>query len=414
MDIMILTGYYEPEIAASLYLLSNMAEDIAAKGCRVNIITPVPVRGVDDNTRCQYRHMKREVKCRGNLIIHRVFMPFKEPKGVLLRAIRYLFVTAALFLKALTIKTDVIFVDSTPPTLGLIGIWLRCIKHVPAVYNLQDIFPDSLANSGISTCGPVIMVGKRLERLIYCGMDRIVTISGDFKRIIMEKGVPEDKIDIIYNWSDENAVIPVSRTENLLFESLGLPLEAFYITYCGNLGHTQNLELLIDAARSLEEYHDLQFVIIGDGVRKQELESYAGKKKAGNVRFLPFLPYERISHVFSLGDVSLVISKCGIGRSSFPSKAWSIMSASRPVLASFDEDSELCTIINKVGCGICVPPEDFHSLRQAILYLYENRSIAQSLGNNGREFILKNLTRSAGTEKWFKVLTDLILNPFRI
>jgi colanic acid biosynthesis glycosyl transferase WcaI len=90
------------------------------------------------------------------------------------------------------------------------------------------------------------------------------------------------------------------------------------------------------------------------------------------------------------------------------------MAASRPVLASFDEDSELCTIINKAGCGICVPPEDFHSLRQAIFYLYENRSIAQSLGNNGREFILKNLTRSAGTEKWFKVLTDLILNPFRI
>lgn len=409
MDLMLLTGYYEPETAASLYLLSDMAEDLAAYGCRVDVVTPVPVRGVDEETRRMYRHIKREARCGGKLIIHRVYVPFKEPKSIVLRAIRYLFVTLALFFKAISIKTDVILVDSTPPTLGLNGIFLKRIKHVPAVYNLQDIFPDSLANAGISTWPPLMALGKWLERLVYQGMDRIVTISEDFKRNIIAKGVPDDKVDIIYNWSDENAVLPVDRAENILFDRLSLPKETFYITYCGNLGHTQNLELLVDAASSLKDYPDLKFVVFGDGVRKEELKNYAETKKACNIHFFPFQPYEDISYVFSLGDVSMVISKPGIGKSSFPSKTWNIMMASRPVLASFDEDSELCSIIKKANCGICVPPGKFKALRQAILYLYENRNMAETLGNNGRNFILNNITRSKGTEKWFKALQHVTL-----
>lgn len=407
MRIMLLTGYYEPEIAASLYLLSNMAEDLASKGCHIDVITPVPVRGIDDKTRRTYRRLKREIRCEGSLVIHRVYVPFKEPERVLLRAFRYVLVTVAVFLKALAIKTDILFVDSTPPTLGLIGIWLKRIKRVPAVYSLQDIFPDSLIYTGIITGGPLITIGRWLEKIVYANMDRIVAISQDFKRNIMKKGVPEHKIDIIYNWTDENVVVPVDRSENILLKRYNFATEAFYITYCGNIGHSQNLEILVDAAKALEYNEDMQFIIIGEGVHRQQLINYANEKGVRNVTFIPFQPYKDISHVFSLGDASLVISKHNIGHNSFPSKTWSIMSAGCPVLASFDEDSELCTLIKRANCGICVPPDDFNALRQAILELYNNREYARLLGKNGRLFVHGNLTRKAGTDNWYRIFKEL-------
>ncbi len=408
MRILMLTGYYEPEITACLYILSNLAEDIAEKGCRVDVLTPSPVRGIDDKTKRSYRRMKKEEKCHGNLVVHRAFVPFGEPVNVLLRALRYFLVTVVLFFKALSIKTDVLFVGNTPPTLGLAVILLKYLKSVPVAYMLQDIFPDSMINSGIVTNGPLIAIGRFMERLIYKNMDIIVTPSSDFTRNIIAKGVPQTKTRLIYNWTDEKAVFPVPRADNILFGRYDLSDEAFYITYCGNIGYTQNLELLIDTAKSLENYHDLQFVIIGDGAHKQALADYTKERDVKNVRFLPFQPYEEISHVFSLGDAGLVISKHNIGRNSFPVKTWSIMSAERPIVASFDTDSELCTLINNAECGICIPPEDFNSLRQAILELYHKRESVQVMGRNGRRFILENLNRHSGTDNWFKIFQHLV------
>jgi len=352
--------------------------------------------------------VRSEIKIDGRLNIHRVFVPFTEPKKILFRALRYMLVTLALFLKALVIKTDVIFVDSTPPSLGFIGILLKRIKRVPAVYSLQDLFPDSLINQGNMDRGLLTALAYRFEQIVYRHMDKIVTPSCDFKRQLINKGIPENKIEVLYNWTDENVVYPVPIDKNILVERYGLSTNAFYITYCGNLGHSQNLELLIDAAISLGTLSELQIVIIGNGVREQELQTYACQKEASKVIFLPFQPYQDISHVFSLGHVGVVISKNNIGQSSFPSKTWSIMSAARPVLACFDTCSELCKIIGNSNSGICIAPDDFEGFRDAIVYLYKNREKAMEMGLNGREFVLNYLTRKAGTDSWYKIFEEFI------
>ena len=118
---------------------------------------------------------------------------------------------------------------------------------------------------------------------------------------------------------------------------------------------------------------------------------------------LPFQPYEDISHVFSLGDVSLVISKPGVGANSVPSKTWSIMSASRPVLANFDEN-ELKTIIERHDCGIFTKAGDKEAFKEAILTLYGDRNLCERYGRNGRQFIMKNLTKEIGTRKYVNVI----------
>jgi glycosyltransferase involved in cell wall biosynthesis len=122
---------------------------------------------------------------------------------------------------------------------------------------------------------------------------------------------------------------------------------------------------------------------------------------------LPFQPYKDISQVFSLGDASLVISKPGVGANSVPSKTWSIMSASRPVLANFDEN-ELKDIITRNNCGIFTKAGDKEAFKESILALYRDRELAREMGRNGRKFVMENLTREHGTARYVEIIKSAV------
>ena len=150
-----------------------------------------------------------------------------------------------------------------------------------------------------------------------------------------------------------------------------------------------------------------RFVLVGNGAYLDEVKRIVADKKLMNVHLLPFQPYEDISHVFSLGDASLVISKPGTGAASVPSKTWSIMSASRPILANFDEN-ELKQIVEKHNCGIFTKAGDKEAFKQSILALYNNREMGVEMGKNGRQFVMDNLTREVGTQKYVDVIKSVV------
>lgn len=269
---------------------------------------------------------------------------------------------------------------------------------------MQDIFPDSLVGTGLAKKGGLLWkIGRKIEDFTYKNADKIIVISQDFKRNIMAKGVPEGKIEVVYNWVDENTVVSVDRKDNVLFERYNLDKNKFFITYCGNIGLTQNMDMLLDVASELLSEKDIQFVLIGDGAYRHDVERIIKERKIVNVKLLPFQPYGEISYVFSLGDVGLVISKPGVGENSVPSKTWSIMSAERPVIANFDEN-ELKTIIDDYECGIFTKAGDKDSFKQAILTLFRNREKGIEMGKNGRKFILQNLTKEIGINKYVQIL----------
>lgn len=405
MRILYLTAYYYPEIAASSYLADNVREAITANGDEIILYTPIPTRGVTKEVREQYKKKKYEERHNGLLKIHRYSM-FREGKNPLLRAVRYFCCCFVQLYKGIkTPDIDLIYAVSTPPIQGVLASIIKKIKKVPLVYSLQDIFPDSLVNTGLTKKGSLLYkIGTEVENFTYKNADKIVVISEDFKRNIMAKGVPTDKIEIIYNWVDENAVKNVERSQNKLFDKYNLDRIKFYITHCGNIGFTQNMDMLLEVALELKQYNNIAFILIGDGAYRAEVEKQIAGKDIRNVRLLPFQPYEDISEVFSLGDVGLIISKKNVGQNSVPSKTWSIMSAERPILASFDIDSELSSIIKQANCGLCVQAEDKGALINAILQLYENSSEARLMGQKGRKYILDNLTREAGTSKYVKLL----------
>ena len=419
MRVLYLPSYFYPEKAASGYLAENRNQAFADAGFYTETFTPTPCRGISSEERAEYRKKEHryEEMYDGHMTVHR-FPLYSEGKNPILRALRYSLCWIIQLNKALFARNvDCIYLASTPPIQGLIGSWVGRLRHIPFVYNLQDIFPDSLVGTSLASKGGLLWkIGRMVENITYKGADKIIVISEDFKRNIMAKGVPEEKIEVIYNWVDENAVVDIPREENKLFDKYDLDRSKFYIEYSGNIGLTQNMDMLLEVMKELKESHpDIGLVLVGEGAYKNQVEETVRRDGLTNVTMLPFQPYEDISYVFSIGDAGLVISKAGVGANSVPSKTWSIMSASRPVLANFDPN-ELQDIMDgshtfsEEGkpCGIFTKAGDKEAFKQSIITLYENRALCREYGRNGREFILRNLTKEHGTSEYVRVIKSVV------
>lgn len=428
MRVLLLPSYFFPEQAASYYLYDNLFEEFSSQGIEMDVYTPVPSRGIDKEIRGNYKKLRLERMYNNHMTVHRFFL-CAESKNLVLRALRYSFCWVKQLNRGLLFARgmDCVFLTSTPPIQGVLGGVLKKLKKTPFVYNLQDIFPDSLVGTGLAKKGGLLWkFGRVIENFTYRNADKIIVISEDFKKNIMAKGVPEDKIVVVYNWVDQNAVVDIPREQNKLFDMYGLNRSFFYITYNGNIGLTQNMEMLTEVARELEQegLDDIHFVLTGNGAywetlverlrgshQEQRVKAPDGTEAItfGNIILLPFQPYEDIAYVFSLGDASLVISKPGVGENSVPSKTWSIMSASRPVLANFDEN-ELKDIVSKYHCGIFTKAGDAKAFKEAIMTLYNDREMCKEYGRNGRQFVMENLTREAGTQKYVDVIKSVSKN----
>ena len=321
MKVLILPAYFTPESAASNYLGENLRDALAKAAFEMIVYAPMPSRGISAEVRNNYKKRTFERMNDGWLTVYR-FNMFREGRNPLMRAFRYVCCCIRQFNLGRTLKDiDVMFIYSTPPIQGAMAAMLKKIRKIPFIYNLQDIFPDSLVSTELTKKDSLLWkIGRKIEDFTYKQADRIIVISEGFKRNLLAKGVPEEKIDVVYNWVDENDVRNIERESNKMFDRYNLDRSKFYITYCGNIGLTQNMDLLLEVATELEYISDIQFVIIGDGVYKYQVETMISENKCKNVSLLPFQPYEDISHVFSLGDVGLVISKPGVGENSVPSK----------------------------------------------------------------------------------------------
>lgn len=407
MKILQMTGYFLPEKAASIYLVENRLEAFAKEGFDMVIYASRPTRGLSEKEYAEYKHKKEELMYNGKLCVHR-FAMYREGRNPIFRIIRYsLNWMIQLWSGLLEKNVDCVYLESTPPIQGMLGAFLKKFRGIPFVYCLQDIFPDSLAGNGLAKKrGLIWKIGRVIENFTYKHADKIIVISEDFKKNIIAKKVPEEKIVVVYNWVDQNAVVDVPREKNKLFDKYRLDRSKFYVTYCGNIGLSQNMDMLIEVAEALEMNTQIHFVLVGNGAYKEELEKNIRRRNISNVTLLPFQPYEDISHVFSLGDVGIIISKPGVGENSVPSKTWSIMSASRPVLANFDEN-EIKTILSMNECGVFTKAGDKQAFTDAILELYHNREMCRKYGENGRKFVMENLTREIGTQKYVDVIRSV-------
>lgn len=406
MRILRIPAYCHPEKTASSHLEEDRYEAFAHAGHELIIHTPVPTRGLDEQTYRKYKKLKKEALYDGHIQINRFSAP-REPHNPILRAVRYVWINVVQYFKSVRTKElDVIYGGSTPPTQGVLcGMIQKRLsrkykREVPFVYNLQDVFPDSLVTTGMTREGSLLWkIGRKVENYTYKRADAIIVISESMKRNIMAKGVPEEKIRVVSNWIDTEATRPVEKEDNRLFEEFGIDKEKFTAVYAGNFGAAQGADVVLQAAKLLPE---TQFVIFGGGAGFENAKKAAADMP--NVIINGLLPQERVPEVYSLGGVALITCKKGVGGSGMPSKTWSIMACNTPIVAAFDTDSELAQIIQKADAGLCVEPENPEALAQAITQS-RSRSFA-----GGRSYVCAHASKESCVGAYLDTLEQVCQN----
>lgn len=407
MKILRLCAYFSPEKTASSHLIDDLYNAFADEKIDCICITPEPSRGVSDDVRNEYKKKRCESLYDGFVTVKR-FSMMKERRNLFQRAFRYILCAVKTYRNAIKEKDiDVVFVSSTPPTMGALGAKVakklskKYGRRVPVVFNLQDIFPDSLVSANFTKKGSIIWkIGRKLEDYTYRMADEIIVICEGFKKNIMAKGIDESKITVISNWIDIDSVHPISKEDNRLFEEFSLNRDKFTVVYAGNFGEVQGAEIVLEAAELLKENDQIQFAIFGGGSLFESAKQRA--KGMENVIISELLPLERVSEVYSLGDVAVITCKPGAGGSAMPSKIWSIMACNTPIIASFDTDSDMAEILSAFGAGRCVEAGNERLLASEISTVFRNRDSYCSL--DLRRYVEHMASRDICVSKYLEII----------
>lgn len=406
MKILKLMAYYPPENVPSANMEKELENAMVAEKIDLTVLTPYPTRGCDKNTR--RAHCGTEMLYDGHVVIKR-FPLMRESKNSLLRAVRYLLGNFIQYFYAIKeTNVDIVLAGTTPPTQIVLARIVAKKLKVPYVLRIQDIFPDSMVAAGMTKKGSLLWkFGNALTKKAYLNAAQTMVIGEEMCDTLCEKDVPREKISIVPNWINAEEIQHVSRENNKLMRDLGLPEDKFYVVYAGNLGKVQNVSTLVKAAAKLKEHDDIYFLIFGEGVEKNDIVELSQKMELKTLFFYPLQKKERISEVYSIGDISVIMCQRGTGKTAVPSKTWSILSTATPVLAAFDSDSGLCKTITNVNCGICVRPEDENELADAIYKAYLEKDELGELGKNGRAYVEKTIDSSVCIDAYIKVLKQI-------
>ena len=403
MRILILTTYYPPDSAANGVLMKQLAVDLKGRGHEIEVVTSVPHYD-GDRIREGYRGRLGRRDLEDGVGVRRLYLFVPRKKNWLFgRALNYLtwnLLSAAACL--LGPRPDVIFVPSPPLTNGLVGFAAGRLRRAPFVYNVQDVYPDIAVRLGVLRSRRSIAFFRRMEKFVYAKAAAVSVISEGFRYNLLAKGVPPGKIEVIPNFADTGLIRPLLR-RNAFSAAHGLD-DRFVVLFAGNIGLSQGLEHVLEAARRLAGHPEILFLIVGAGAAKPGLVDLAARLGLPNVRFLPFQPYQDIPEMYAASDAGLVPLKRGFTGESVPSKVLSILAAARPLIASVDEGSETWRLAREAGCGLCVPPEDPAALTGAVLDLAGDRERGLRMGAAGRDVVERRYSRPAAATKYEELL----------
>ncbi len=415
MNILLSTAYFPPDTGSAAHLFYELGTALVERGHQVTVITGMPGYHAQGPLE-RYKGRKWIREKINEMEVARVATP-QLPRHLMVgRALWQFSGAVAFFLASLRLARHTVAMIYSPPLpLGLTAWGLRRLKGTPFILNVQDLFPQSIIDLGLLKNRIIIRVLETLERFIYRRADFITVHSAGNKKHVLSKGIPESKVSVIPNWVD-TAFIPPGERLNGFRREHGLG-DSFIISFAGVLGYSQDLDVVLEAARTVNHQppsfarQPVTWLIVGDGVERTRLEEKVRPMKLCNVRFLPMQPREKYPEVLSASDVCLATLHKEVKTPVVPSKILSIMAAARPVVAAMDLEGDAPKLIAEAGCGICVPPGDAGALTDAIMKLYQNRSLCQELGLNGRRYAEKYLSLEAAVRKYEELFSKIIERP---
>ncbi len=410
LRLVVICPHFTPDLAPTGEVMASITAELVARGHRLHVVSALP----------WYQHHAIETGWDGGLMRHedvpwgritRVHPFPTDKRNIPARALAFAGFTLLAGVAGVLTRSrpDAVLSMSPPLTLGAAGWAVARAHRIPFVFNIQDVFPDIAVELGAITSASVITAASWLERTTYRHADAVTVLSDDLRDNVAAKIVdrgPQNspgKVRVIPNFIDTDWIRP-SEKENAYRREFGLTGKRV-VMYAGNVGLSQSLDLMIDAATHLAREPDVVFVINGGGTARTGLEQRA--RGLANVRFVDMQPKARLPEVVAAADVHVVPLRAGLARSSVPSKLYSILAAGRPLVASVDGGTEVARTVDQAQAGLAVPPDDPEAFTKALIRLLDHPDEAFAMGAAGRLYVERWASPAAVAEAYEDLFVEL-------
>lgn len=401
MRIAILTQFYDPEPEP---LPGVFARRMAERGHRVSVITAFPNYPAGKTFPGYRQRWRSRERLDGVDVLRLPIFPDRSASVVRRGACHVSFAaSAALLGGALAERADVVSVYHPALVLGSAAWWIGLCKRMPVVLEIQDLYPESLEACGMITNRWALRTLDRLVGAAYRRAAAITVISPGFRRVLIDKGVPAEKIHVLPNWADER--VYYARPPDLArAAALGLA-DRFNVVYAGNFGPAQDLRNVLRAASQLRDLPDVQFVLVGSGTDHAAIRRDAAAERLGNVRVLDRQPETAMPDLYSLADALLVHLKADpLFELTIPSKTQCYLASGRPILMACSGDA--ADIVRDAGAGLVVRPSDPDDLANAVRRLRAlSEETRAAMGRAGADYFFRHFAidrRLDGFERVFQ------------
>ncbi len=403
MRILFLTDNFPPETNAPATRTFQHARVWVESGHEVTIVTGAP-NFPTGRVYEGYRNRFRAVEEMAGIRVVRVWTYVTPNKGFVRRSLDYLSFMLSAIPAALVERRPDVIVGTSPQFLTVLGAWfVAMLRRVPCVFELRDLWPESIAAVGAASDGVALRVLSRVAHFLYRRVDTIVSVTESFVTILAERGIPKEKIVVVRNGVDLAEFAPRER-ENAFREEAGVGRDEFLVTYLGTVGMAHGLSTILDSA-SVTQGEPIRYLIVGEGAEKSELETRAARRGLANVTFLAGQPRERVPAILAASDAVLVhLRDDPLFVAVIPSKIFEAMAMARPIILAVRGES--AEIVAAAEAGIIVKPEFPLELVAAVRRLRDDPDLERRLGKNGRRAAEKEFCRRAAAMKMLGVLRE--------
>lgn len=404
-SIVLLNRFYWPDVAATGQMLTDLAEDLAARGWSVVVIAS---RGGYEGKgellpAEEWRNGVRILRVNGTRFgRHRI-------AARMLDYVSYLGGAAARVLRLP--RPDVVAAMSDPPFLAAVAVLAARLRGARAVYWVQDLFPQIATRLGVMREDSVTYrASEALARALHARCDQVIGLGPQMARALVTAGAPQARTTFVHNWADAQAVRPVPPAENAFLREQGLDGK-FVVLYSGNAGRAHPFEAVMHAARVLRDDDAVRFVFIGGGKKLPELRAVTQAEGLSNVRFLDYLPREQLSLSLSAANVSLVTEDPDVSGLLVPSKTYGILASGRPILFVGSGESDVATVVRDAGCGCVIAPDDHEGVVRTIRDWKADPALVDAMGTRARHAAEQTYDRRHATERWAGVVSAMLERP---
>lgn len=407
-SVVLVSQFFHPDTSANATVLSELAVGLADRGVDVSVVTTQPSYASDDR---ETTAPKREIY-EGVSVRRLPATRFNRNDGLAKRLLNELsfFFVAFLYL-VVRRRGDVLLLPTAPTFLPIAG-WLlrwRGYRPVPIV---MDLYPAMAVALGyLDRTGPLTRLWEWLNRRLYRTASVTVTIGETMAEELRTRYGDID-VEVIHNWEDGAFIEPKEKSENSFAQDHGFN-ERFTLLYSGNLGRHHDLESLVEAAAILEDDETLppfEFVIIGDGAKKEQLQDVVAQRGIDSVRFLPYQPVNLLPQSLTSGDVSIVTMAEGVEGLCVSSKFYSALASGQAVLAISAPNTEIARVVERTNCGVHVEPNSPNRIAESVRRWLEDQEAADAMGDRARKVFETEFEKTDAIDAYYSLILQVAEN----